>query len=85
MILENLFARVHAERLRQGVVMIYLLLFLAPIVALLVWAVRVDWKRRRREITGHDINTAAYRTRQDTEQKITELNLNATRREGRRS
>jgi hypothetical protein len=65
--------------------MIYLLLFLIPIVALLVWAVRVDWKRRRREITGHDINTAAYRTRQDAERKITELNLNQTRREGRRS
>ena len=85
MILENLFARVHAERLRQGVVMIYLLLFLAPIVALLAWAARVDWKRRRREITGHDVNTAVYRTRQDAERKITELNLNATRREGRRS
>jgi hypothetical protein len=69
----------------RGVVMIYLLLFLTPIVALLAWAARLDWKRRRREITGHDINTAAYRTRQDAERKITELNLNATRREGRRS
>jgi len=65
--------------------MVYLLLFLTPIVALLGWAVRLDWKRRRREITGHDINTAAYRSRQDAERKITELNLNATRREGRRS
>lgn len=68
-----------------GVVMIYLLLFLTPIVALLGWAARLDWKRRRREITGHDVNTAVYRTRQDAERKITELNLNATRREGRRS
>ena len=84
MILES-FARAHAERLRQGVVMVYLLLFLTPIVALLGWGARLDWKRRRREITGHDINTAAYRTRQDAERKITELNLNATRREGRRS
>ena len=69
----------------KGVVMIYLLLFLTPVVALLAWAARLDWKRRRREITGHDVNTAAYRTRQDAERKITELNLNATRREGRRS
>ena len=81
----EIFARAYAERLRQGVVMVYLLLFLTPIVALLGWAVRLDWKRRRREITGHDINTAAYRSRQDAERKITELNLNATRREGRRS
>lgn len=65
--------------------MVYLLLFLTPIVALLAWAARLDWKRRRRELTGHDLNTAAYRTRQDAERKITELNLNATRREGRRS
>ena len=65
--------------------MVYLLLFLTPIAALLGWAARLDWKRRRREITGHDINTAAYRSRQDAERKITELNLNATRREGRRS
>ena len=84
MIVES-FARAHAERLRQGVVVVYLVLFLTPIVALLGWAARLDWKRRRREITGHDVNTAAYRTRQDAERKITELNLNATRREGRRS
>ncbi len=65
--------------------MIYLLLFLIPIVVLLVWAVRVDWKRRRREISGHDINTAAYTTRQDAERKTTEWTLNVTRRDGRRS
>ena len=38
--------------------MIYLLLFLIPIVALLAWRARLDRKRRRREITGHDVNTA---------------------------
>jgi hypothetical protein len=85
MIFGNPFAYGHAEHLHRGVVMIYLLFFFIPIGALLVWAARVDWKRRRREISGHDINTAAYRTRQDAERKITELNLNATRREGRRS
>jgi hypothetical protein len=85
MILGNASARAHAEHLHQGVVMIYLLFFLVPIGAVLAWAARVDWKRRRRELSGHDINTAAYRTRQDAERKITELNLNATRREGRRS
>jgi hypothetical protein len=68
----------------RGVMMIYLLFFLVPIGAVLAWAARVDWKRRRREISAHDINTAAYRTRQDAERKITELDLNATRREGRR-
>ena len=54
--------------------MIYLLFFLIPIVAVLVWAARLDWKRRRREITGHDINTGAYNVRQDAERKITEWN-----------
>ena len=52
--------------------MIYLLFFLIPIGAVLVWAVRLDWKRRRREISGHDINTAAYNVRQDAERKTTE-------------
>ena len=85
MILGNSFARVTLSTSTRGVVMIYLLFFLIPIGALLAWAARVDWKRRRREISGHDINTAAYRTRQDAERKITELNLNATRREGRRN
>ena len=55
-----------------GVVMIYLLLFWIPIVALLAWAARLDRKRRRREFTGHDINTAAYKVRQDAERKNTE-------------
>ena len=55
-----------------GVVMIYLLLFLIPIAALLAWAARLDRKRRRREITGHDVNTAVYTVRQDAERKYTE-------------
>jgi hypothetical protein len=69
----------------RGVVMIYLLFFLIPMVALLVWAARLDWKPRRREISGHDANTAAYNVRQDAERKITGWSLNVTRREGRRS
>jgi hypothetical protein len=52
--------------------MISLLFFLIPIGAVLVWAARLDWKRRRREITGHDINTAAYYARRDAEGKTTE-------------
>ena len=55
-----------------GVVMINLLFFLIPIGAVLAWAARLDWKRRRREITGHDINTAAYTVRRDAERKNTE-------------
>jgi Na+-transporting methylmalonyl-CoA/oxaloacetate decarboxylase gamma subunit len=69
----------------RGVVMIYLLFLLIPIVALLAWAARLDWKRRRRGISGHDINTAAYTARQDAERKNTEWTLNVTRRPGRRS
>ena len=65
--------------------MIYLLLFLTPIAAVLAWAARLDWKRRRREITGHDINKAAYTARQDAERAITQVDLNLTRRLGRRS
>jgi hypothetical protein len=58
----------------RGVVMMYLLLFLIPIAAVLAWAGRVDRKRRRREISGHDINTAAYNVRQDAERKANEWN-----------
>jgi hypothetical protein len=32
--------------------MIYLLVFLIPVAALLIWAAKVDRKRRRRENTG---------------------------------
>jgi len=52
--------------------MIYLLLFLIPIVAVLAWAARLDRKRRRREITGHDINATVYTVRQDAERRNTE-------------
>ena len=72
MILGDTFTHAHAEHLHRGVVMIYLLLFLIPIVAVLAWAARLDRNRRRREITGHDINTAVYTDRQDAERKNTE-------------
>jgi hypothetical protein len=55
--------------------MIYLLLFLIPIAALLGWAARLDWQRRQREISGHDVNTAAYAVRQDAERKNTEWTI----------
>jgi hypothetical protein len=55
----------------RGVVMMYLLL-LIPVVALFVWAVRFDLKRRRRGLSVHDINTAAYDARRDADQKSTE-------------
>lgn len=62
----------HAEYLHRGVVMIYLLLFLIPIVAVLAWAARPDRNRSRLETTGHDINTAVYTVRQDAGRKNTE-------------
>jgi hypothetical protein len=52
--------------------MIYLLLFLIPIVVLLVWAARVDLKRRRRGLSVRDLSTAAYDARRDAQQKSTE-------------
>jgi hypothetical protein len=55
-----------------GVVMFYLSLFLIPIVALLALGSQADRNRRRREITGHDVNTAVYTVRQDAERKYTE-------------
>jgi cytochrome c-type biogenesis protein CcmH/NrfF len=57
--------------------MIYLLLFLIPIVALLVWAARVDRKRRRRETQAHDIGAAARTTRRDAQRKSTEWGAGA--------
>jgi hypothetical protein len=57
--------------------MIYLLLFLIPIVALLVWAARVDRKRRRRENQAHDIGTAARTARRDAQRKSTEWGAGA--------
>ena len=57
--------------------MIYLLLFLIPIVALLVWAARVDGKRRRRQNPAHDIGAAARTTRRDAQRKSTEWGAGA--------
>jgi hypothetical protein len=57
--------------------MMYLLLFLIPIVALLVWAVRMDWKRRRRENSVHDVRAAALGGRRDAERKTTEWGAGA--------
>jgi hypothetical protein len=57
--------------------MMYLLLFLIPIVALLVWAVRMDWKRRRRENSVHDIRAAELGGRRDAERKTTEWGAGA--------
>ena len=41
--------------------MIALLLILAPLIALVIWAVAFDLKRRRRHapLTSHDISSAA--------------------------
>ncbi len=43
--------------------MIAILIFLAPVVALLIWGVIFDLKRRRRAITSHSIGKAANRIR----------------------
>ena len=58
----------------RGVVMIYLLFLLIPIIALVAWAAAWGRKRRRREISGHDINTAAYTVRQDAQGKANKWN-----------
>jgi hypothetical protein len=57
--------------------MIYLLFFLIPFVALLVWAARVDQKRRRRENRVHDIRGAELAGRRDAERKSTEWGAGA--------
>jgi hypothetical protein len=57
--------------------MIYLLFFLIPIVALLVWAARVDRKRRRREHPVHDVRAAELAGRRDAERKTTEWGAGA--------
>lgn len=48
------------------------LLILIPVVVLLVWAVRVDRKRRRSEISSHDVNAAARTERWDAQRKSSE-------------
>ena len=40
-----------------------LLLLLVPLIALVVWAVVFDLKRRREPLTSHDISSAARRAR----------------------
>ena len=55
-----------------GSAMMYLLLFLIPVVALLAWATRVDRKRRWRENSSHDINAARLTVRRDAQRKATE-------------
>jgi hypothetical protein len=57
--------------------MVYLLVFLVPIAALLVWAARVDRKRRRRENSVHDIRAAELGARRDGERKSTEWGAGA--------
>ncbi|HEY0451104.1 hypothetical protein [Actinophytocola sp.] len=44
-----------------------LLLLFVPLVALVVWGVVFDLKRRRRPVTGHDISSAAKRARGNAE------------------
>jgi cytochrome c-type biogenesis protein CcmH/NrfF len=52
--------------------MIYLLLLLIPIAAVLIWAVKVDRRRRRRENTGHDVNAAARTAKRDAQRRSSE-------------
>jgi hypothetical protein len=40
-----------------------LLLILVPLIALVIWAVMFDLKRRRVPLTSHDISSAAHRAR----------------------
>lgn len=56
----------------RGECVMLFLLILVPIVVLLVWAVRVDRKRRRREISSHDVNAAARTERWDAQRKSSE-------------
>lgn len=55
----------------RGAMMIYLLFFLIPVGALLVWAARVD-RKRRRDNSVHDINAARLTARRDAQRKATE-------------
>jgi cytochrome c-type biogenesis protein CcmH/NrfF len=52
--------------------MIYLLLFLIPIAAVLIWAVKIDRRRRQREKTGHDVNAAARTAKRDAQRRSSE-------------
>jgi len=52
--------------------MLFLLFILIPVVVLLVWGFRVDRKRRRSEISSHDVNAAARTERWDAQRKSSE-------------
>jgi hypothetical protein len=48
--------------------MIILLVVLVPIIALVVWGIVFDLKRRRHAVlTGHDVGSAARRARADAD------------------
>jgi len=53
----------------KGHLMTYLLFLLIPIVALLVWAAKLNRNRRRRGHPVHDIGAAARATRLDAERR----------------
>jgi hypothetical protein len=61
--------------------MFYLLFFLIPmaalLVALLVWAAKVDRKRRRGENAAHDVGAAARAVRRDAQRRSTEWGAGA--------
>ena len=66
---------------RSCYVMFGLLFFLIPLVALLggllVWAARVDRKRRRGDNAAHDFNAAARAARRDAQRRSTEWGAGA--------
>ena len=45
----------------------FMLVLLVPVVLLLGWAVVFDLRRRRRQVSAHDISAAARRARADGE------------------
>jgi hypothetical protein len=47
-----------------------LLLILVPLIALVIWAVVFDLKRRRRPLTSHDISSASRRARADADVRV---------------
>ena len=61
--------------------MFSLLLFLIPmvalLVALLVWAAKVDRKRRRDDNAAHDVGAAARVVRRDAQRRATEWGAGA--------
>jgi cytochrome c-type biogenesis protein CcmH/NrfF len=55
----------YAEAFRNEVAMIAILLICSPLIALVVWGIVFDVRKRRRRdpITSHDIASAAARAR----------------------